>query len=201
MDTCCIILVVIVIVVLVAAYTQRRLLARMWSNRPVVVLQPRPAVGGGDEYQNDSYEDYNNADDVYGNYDYATYGGGPFRLRVSDPEYTALLEGKKTIEARPDRAPFSRIKSGDVVTVVRARPKGDTSEYPGGQYKHNSTVARVTKYASLDALLKTEGVAKVYPGKSVAEAASRFGMYLPPGTTAADPVMAIELKIVKGTKK
>lgn len=194
MTTCCMILVVLIIVVLLAAYTMRRHLSYLWNNRPVVVLTPRtPAIGGDDDYRGSE-------DDIYGNFDDSTYGGGPFRLRVSDPEYTSLLDGKKTIEARLDKPPFNRIKTGETVIVVRARPKGDTSEYPGGAYKHESTVTRITKYPSLEALLKTEGAAKVYPGKSASEATARFTMYLPPGTSAADPVMAIELKHAKSKK-
>ncbi len=198
MSVCCTILVVLLVVVIITAYLQRRWLEKMWSNRPTVALMPRNTVAvGGDDFRSDSYSN----DDLYGNYDFDTYGGGPFRLRVSDPEYSALLEGKKTIEVRPDRPPFTRMKTGDVITVIRARPKGDTSEYPGGRYKHNSTVVRITKYASLDMLLKTESIAKIYPGKTAAEATARFTMYLPPGASASDPVIAVELKIVKDAKK
>jgi ASC-1-like (ASCH) protein len=133
----------------------------------------------------------------YGGDDGDMMGGGQFRLKVSDPEYTALLDGKKTIEIRPDRPPFARLKEGEVVTIVRARPKDDTSEYPGGKYKHDSTIVRISKHSSLDAALKKEALAKVYPGKSAAEAAERFKMYLPPGAGAGDPVLAIELKLKK----
>lgn len=128
-------------------------------------------------------------------------GGGPFRLKVSDPEYTALLDGEKTVEARLDRPPFNRLAAGDPVVVVRSRPKDDTSEYPGGRYKYDAEVVRVEKYKGIEALLKGEGVAKVYPGKTAAEAAARFGAYLPPGTTASEPVIAIELRAASGAKK
>ena len=128
-------------------------------------------------------------------------GGGPFRLKVSDPEYTALLDGEKTVEARLDRPPFNRLAAGDPVVVVRSRPAGDTSEYPGGKYKYDAEVVRVDKYKGIDALLKGEGVAKVYPGKTAAEAAARFGVYLPPGTGASEPVIAIELRAASGAKK
>jgi len=159
-----------------------------------------PVTGGGefdddDEYQENYGSRYDmNPDDMYDEGEFVD-GGGMFRLRVSDPEYTALLEGKKTVEVRPDRQPFTRLKEGDTVVVVRARPKEDTSEYPGGKYKHESKVVRITKYASLEELLKKEPLAKVYPGKSAAEATERFNMYLRPGATAKDPVMAIELKV------
>lgn len=189
--------VAIIIFLLSVAYYYRDAIARQFGR----VTARNPRTTNGQTFGGDDYRDFMNDDDVYGNFDDPTFGGGPFRLRVSDPEYSALLEGKKTVEARPDRPPFNRIKSGDTLTVVRARPKGDLSEYPGGKYKHNSTVVRVTKYASLDMLLKTEGVAKVYPGKTAAEASSRFSMYLPAGASANDPVMAIELKIAKESKK
>ena len=172
---------------------------QLWANPPVVVA--RGAVGGDDFRDDDNREWAHDDDDVYGNYiDDPTYGGGPFRLRVSDPEYTSLLEGKKTVEVRPDKPPFTRLKAGDAITVVRARPKGDTSEYPGGMYKHSATVVRVTKHADLEAALKTEGVGKVYPGKTQPEAVARFKLYLPPGRSEADPVIALELKADKATK-
>jgi ASC-1-like (ASCH) protein len=127
-------------------------------------------------------------------------GGGPFRLKVSDPEYTSLLEGKKTIEARLDRPPFNHLVAGDPLVVIRSRPKGDDSEYPGGRYKYDAEVVRVEKYKGIEALLKGEGVGKVYPGKSAADAAARFGMYLPPGTPALAPVIAIEIRASSGSK-
>lgn len=194
MNSCCVILIVLLIVVLLAAYSQRRWLMQMWSSRPIIVGN---AVGG-DEYDDPPRD---SEDDIYGNFDeYPTYGGGPFRLRVSDPEYTALLDGKKTIEVRPDKPPFTRLKAGDAIVVIRARPKGDTSEYPGGMYKHSASVVRVTKHANLEAALKTEGIGKVYPGKTAAEATERFKMYLPPGRSEADPVIALELKADKVAK-
>ena len=121
-------------------------------------------------------------------------GGGAFRFKVSDPEYTAMLDGKKTIEARLDRPPYSNLKAGDPVVVVRARPQGDTSEYPGGRYKHDAEIARIERHKNFAALLKAEGVGKVYPGKSEKEATERFEAYLPEGATSADPVLAIELR-------
>ena len=128
------------------------------------------------------------------------FGGGAFRLKVSDPEYTALLDGKKTVEARLDRPPFARLTAGDPVVVVRSRPQGDTSEYPGGHYKFDAEVVRVTKYKNLEALLKGESLAKVYPGKSASEATASFSQYLPPDATTSDAVVAIELKAAKGAK-
>jgi ASC-1-like (ASCH) protein len=127
-------------------------------------------------------------------------GGGPFRLKVSDPEYTDLLNGKKTIEARLDRPPFNRLAAGDPVVVVRSRPQDDPSEYPGGKYKYNAEVVRVQKYKGIESLLKGEGVTKVYPDKTTSAATARFGMYLPEGTPASDPVLAIELRASNGAK-
>ena len=59
---------------------------------------------------------------------------------------------------------------------------------------------RVEKYKGIDALLKGEGVAKVYPDKTTSAAAARFGMYLPEGTSASEPVLAIELRATSGAQ-
>jgi len=162
-----------------------------------------PKFGGGDY---DDEDDREGELDAWGALDASgagegIEGGGPFRLRVSDPEYTQLLEGKKTIEARRDVPPFAALAVGDPLVVIRARPKGDTSEYPGGKYKFDAEVARVDKYPNLAALLKGEGVGKVYPGKTAAEAAERFSVYLPPGASADSPMLALEIKSASGAAR
>lgn len=120
-------------------------------------------------------------------------GGGPFRLKVSDPDYTHLLKGEKTVEARIDDAPFNRLKPGDPIVVIRARPMGDTSEYPGGRYKYQTTVSDVKKYKDLKSLLKAEGVEKVYPGRKEQVAVEQFEKFLKEGKSQSDAVIALHL--------
>jgi ASC-1-like (ASCH) protein len=127
-------------------------------------------------------------------------GAGPFRLYVrdgvkpADKWYTKMLKGEKKVEVRLDRKPFDQIKVGDDIVVVRSRPKGDTSEYPGGRYKYTTTVIRATKYNNLEQLLKGEGAENVYPGKLAGTtAASIFSEFLPESASVADKVIALEL--------
>ena len=130
------------------------------------------------------------------------FGGGPFRLKVSDPEYTAFRNGVKTIEARLDRPPFNQIRAGDQIIVIRARPQGDTSEYPGGEYKFDAEVVSIDKFKNLAELLKKKKLEDVYPDQKTASGATaRFEQYLPPGTSAADPVLAIEIRRAGAAKK
>lgn len=126
-------------------------------------------------------------------------GMGPFRLKVSDPEYTSMLTGKKTVEARPDIPPFNKLAVDEPVIVIRARPLGDTSDYPGGEYKYNADIVRITKYDSIEKLLNKEKVDKVYPGKTEAQAIKRFEEFLPKVKPMSDSVIAIE--IVKQKKQ
>ena len=65
----------------------------------------------------------------------------------------------------------------------------------------DAEVSRVDKYPNLAALLKGEGVGKVYPGKTAAEATERFAMYLPPGASPDAPVLALELRAAKKPRK
>jgi ASC-1-like (ASCH) protein len=115
-------------------------------------------------------------------------GGGVFRLKVSEPQYTQMLEGKLHVTARVDDAPFTRLKEGDEVVVVRARPHGDTSEYPGGQYKYTTTVKKLEKFKSVEELLKKVGVDKVYPGLGAGEAVKLYEQFLPQGAAAAGAI-------------
>jgi len=121
-------------------------------------------------------------------------GGGPFRLSIRDPWYTKMLNGEKLVEGRLDKKPFNTIKEGDPIVVIRSRPKGDTSEYPGGKYKYTSTVKRITTYENFAALLKKEKAAKVYPGKTAAEATEIFNEFLPASASADSSVLAIEVE-------
>ena len=181
MDTTCIILIVVlVILALLCGFlmVKRRSLALKIAGDVFTDV-----VNGGGHYSDTPASGVDGVD-----------GGGQFRLSVSDPEYTNLLEGKKTVEARLDRPPFTKLNVGDPIVVVRSRPKGDTSEYPGGRYKFNAKVTKAKKYDNLAALLKGEGVAKVYPGKTAAAAANSFALYLPPGASADDPVIALAVK-------
>lgn len=129
-------------------------------------------------------------------------GGGAFRLKVADPWYEAMLEGRKTVEGRLDRGPFSRLKQGDPIIVIRSRPRGDTSEYTRGPYKYETEVARVTKYPNYAALIKAEGPDKVFPGKKTAEAATdEFKKHLRDPADLVGPAIAIELKPPSKSKK
>ena len=129
-------------------------------------------------------------------------GGGPFRLKVSDPEYTALRNGVKTIEARLDRPPFNQLRAGERIIVVRSRPQGDTSEYPGGEYKFDAEIVGVNKFKNLAELLKKNKLEDIYPDqKTVSSATARFEQYLPEGASAADPVLAIEVRRAGAAKK
>jgi ASC-1-like (ASCH) protein len=156
------------------------------------------ASSSDDDRKDGEYdEDLSWGGDCAGEYEHIVEGAGPFRLAVRDPWYTMMLSGEKVIEGRLDRKPFDQLKQGDDVTVVRSRPKGDTSEYPGGRYKYNTSVVRVKKYKNFDALLKGEGVDKVYPWKKAADATKIFNEFLPPSVDADSPVIALELKSPK----
>ncbi len=166
-------IVLIILVVLVGAVW-------MWG---------RKTVHGGDaDNMAEIDETFDYGDDYVGG-DGVT-GGGPFRLSVRDPWYTEMLNNKKHIEARLDKKPYNKLKAGSPVTIVRSRPHGSTEEYPGGKYKYNTKIKRVDKYKDIEALLKGEGIAKVYPGKkTMAEGVEIFREFAP---DVSAPVLAIE---------
>lgn len=129
-------------------------------------------------------------------------GGGSFRFKVSDPEYTSMLEKKKTLEVRLDRPPFNRLKEQDEVVIVRSRPMGDTSEYPGGKYKFDAQIVSVKKHTGgIEKLMNDDSVRlKAYPdSKNAADAVKRFNAYLPPDTAKDSPLLIFNLQHI--TKK
>lgn len=121
-------------------------------------------------------------------------GGAGFRLRMRDPGYTQALNGQKTIEARPNRPPFDKLKAGDSITVARSRAQGDTSEYEGAR-RFPARVERVTPYDSLKALIAAEGLKAVWPGaKSEAAAAAAFREFTDEAAEKAHGLVAIAFK-------
>lgn len=147
--------------------------------------------GAGDDYD----YDYGGGDGEEG----MVEGGGPFRLSVREPRYAKMQKGEVTIEPRPDNKTFSRLKAGDPIMVIRSRPRGDTSEYPGGEYKFEAEVVRVDKYPSISDLLEKEKLAKVYPGDTKASATAAYHEFTPESSPAG--CLAIEFKKGKAAHK
>jgi ASC-1-like (ASCH) protein len=129
----------------------------------------RPAYGG----DRDDDDDGSGADWEGSDYE-GVGGGGGFQLRLRDPGYTHALDGKKTVEARPNRPPFDKVKAGETITVARSRPQGDTAEYEGPR-RFTARVGHTTKYPTFKALVAGEGLEALAPGvKTEAAAAKAF---------------------------
>jgi ASC-1-like (ASCH) protein len=126
-----------------------------------LVSGKRGPAHGGDRSHGEGYED------VEG-------GRREFQLRLRDPGYTYALKGEKTVEARPNKAPFNALTAGEAFTVARSRPQGDTEEYPG-QRRFAAKVSHVKTYPSIGKLLDAEGLKAYAPGaKDKAAATALF---------------------------
>ncbi len=129
--------------------------------------------------------------------DISIFGGGLLRLKVSEPRYTMMVEGKLHMDARLDKMPFNNIKVGDSIIILRARPKDELTENPGynhPEYKFTTTVKTITKYENIEALLKSKGVKNFYPDSTTSEAIAMFSEYLPTKYSVSSPVIAIEFQ-------
>ena len=140
--------------------------------------EPGAATVGGDEYGDDygngngDGDDYGNGDgDEYGNSDEYGYeslfdvtGGYPgYYMPIREPWFGMMLKGEKLVEARLNRGPAANLKVGDLITVARSRPAGDTKEYPGAR-RCVTKVKRVKHYKSIEDMVKEEGAEKLFPG-------------------------------------
>ena len=113
--------------------------------------------GGFAEYGDDAFE--GGAEDAE-----VTGGADGARLGIRDEWFKMMLEGKKKVEGRLRRGAAATLEKGDLITVARSRPLGDTTEH-GKPYRYVTKVTRVTKYKSFADLVKGEGVEKLFPGK------------------------------------
>ena len=128
---------------------------------------------------------------VLGGYD----GGGVFRFKVGDPQYGQSYKGDRVVDIRFDTAPFNKLKVGQSVMVVRARPQGDTSEFKEGPYKFHAKITDITPYSSFSKI-PTDIVEKAYPSLASKDAKLRFEEFVP--SSVSDPkthkVLAFTLK-------
>ena len=97
-------------------------------------------------------------------------------VNIQEPWFTHLLDGEKTIEARPEKL-TSNIKAGDVLCM-------------NGIVLYK--VAHVKVYESLNHLLGAEGVGAVFPGvSSIREACIEYQRIF--AVNANEPVAAIHM--------
>ena len=122
---------------------------------------------GGAEIEDVAYEGGEYGDDAFegGAEDAEVTGGADgARLGIRDEWFKKMLLGDKMVEGRLRRGAAATLKKGDLITIARSRPLGDTKEY-GKPYRYVTKVTRVTTYKSFADLIKGEGVEKLFPGK------------------------------------
>jgi ASC-1-like (ASCH) protein len=83
-------------------------------------------------------------------------GPQTYDVNVSEPWFSLIKLGLKTIEGRLDRPPFSDMKKGDTITFHNKDLGFDRS--------HSVKVASRKKYATIEEFLKTETIEKTLPG-------------------------------------
>jgi ASC-1-like (ASCH) protein len=133
--------------------------------------EPGAATVGGDEYgeygnSDDSgeYKSYDDVADYGGESLFDVTGGYPgYYMPIREPWFEMMLNGEKLVEARLNRGPAANLKVGDLITVARSRPAGDTKEYPGAR-RFVTKVKRVKHYKSIEDMVKEEGAEKLFPG-------------------------------------
>ncbi|CAH6418588.1 Hypothetical protein POVN_LOCUS306 [uncultured virus] len=83
-----------------------------------------------------------------------------FVIEVSEPWFSLIAEGKKTVEGRKGTVIWSRIKAGSKLLFMEAKEK---KRIVGAK------ATGVTKYPSIEAYLKEEGVNACLPGVQTQE--------------------------------
>ena len=120
-----------------------------WLNRPITRIfeSPAPTVGSA-QYMPD-------ADD----FTFGSAEGEELRRRVSDPWYTFIKEGKKTVEGRIVRpnGPWAKLKVGDTVTFYL------DPEHPEDD-KIRVEITHIKHYKDFEEYLDKESLEKTLPG-------------------------------------
>lgn len=123
----------------------------------------------------------------------STSGTGLFRVNMhyhnhrSEPYFSFLKNGQKTIEGRLRKGKYARIQPGDEIEVFN---KDETD-------KINVVVKRVTNYPTIRAMLTAEAFIKILPDvTTVDQGIAVYRKFYPPEDEHQFGVVAIEVEKV-----
>ena len=108
---------------------------------------------------------------------------------LSEPWFTLISMGLKTVEGRKNKGRFKEMKIGDIV------------EWNNDDFKHRSVKTRIigkNNYKTFEEYLNTEGLQKCLPGiPSIEHGLSVYFKYFTKEDEAQFGVTAIQLELIK----
>jgi len=108
---------------------------------------------------------------------------------LSEPWFTLISMGLKTVEGRKNKGRFKEMKIGDIV------------EWNNDDFKHRSVKTRIigkNNYKTFEEYLNTEGLQKCLPGMpSIEHGLSVYFKYFTKEDEAQFGVTAIQLELIK----
>jgi ASC-1-like (ASCH) protein len=110
-----------------------------------------------------------------------------YRSHRTEPYFTFIKNGQKTIEGRVRKGKYRLIKSGDMITVYN---KEETDSV-------NVRVKRVSMYPSIKDLLESEGVERVLPDvDNIKQGIEIYRRFYTPEQESIFGMVAIEVKVI-----
>ena len=111
---------------------------------------------------------------------------------VSEPWYTLISLGLKTVEGRKNKGRFKEMQVGDLI------------KWTNDDFKHRSVLTKIKRkaeYKTFKEYLKKEGLKKCLPGiPTIEHGLSVYFKYFTKKEEAEYGVIAIELELVKHNK-
>lgn len=115
-----------------------------------------------------------------------------YQISVREPWFSLIRNGDKTVEGRPNRGIFSRMKTGQTILFYNF----DTRTRERRQFTVEITGKKM--YKSFEELIATEGIENILPKqgfKTVEQAVSVYRQWYPK-ETERDGVLGIHVKVV-----
>ena len=128
---------------------------------------------------------------------------GPFQMSVSQPWFSAIKKGAKTIEGRLAKPKFLALEVGDTAVISRSGPvsasrsRAPTSSTSAAS-KVVAVVTRVVRYKSFAEYLSQEGLARTLPGvRTIDEGVQTYRQFYTAADEAEHGVAAIHIALVQ----
>jgi ASC-1-like (ASCH) protein len=114
-------------------------------------------------------------------------GGKNYTKNVSEPWFTYIEEGKKTIEGRLSKGDFAEMKVGDHITF--------TNEEKGDKRSYTIMITEIKPYPTFETYLKESGLENCLPGvNSIEEGVAIYHQYYSVEEELQYGVRAIHMK-------
>lgn len=125
-------------------------------------------------------------------YDEDTDKINQYEINVANPWFNLIKDGKKTVEGRLKKPPFSLMKENDIIKVNLSRKEGEPYIDP-----FYIKVIKTNEYKTFSDMITKKGLENVLPGiKNIDDGVAVYRQFYPEDKEKQFEVLAITVKVI-----